>query len=56
LQGQLSGGARLPSSRTLQRDLGVSRNTVLSALEQLAAEGYLIGRRGSGVFVAAHVA
>ncbi len=53
LQGQLSGGARLPSSRTLQRDLGVSRNTVLSALEQLAAEGYLVGRRGSGVFVAA---
>jgi GntR family transcriptional regulator/MocR family aminotransferase len=53
LQGKLSKGASLPSSRTLQRDLGVSRNTVLSAIAQLVAEGYLIGRRGSGVFVAA---
>ncbi len=53
LQGTLSVGSRLPSSRALQRDLGVSRNTVLSALEQLVAEGYLVGRRGSGVFVAA---
>jgi GntR family transcriptional regulator/MocR family aminotransferase len=53
LQGRLREGSRLPSSRTLQRDLGISRNTVLSALEQLVAEGYLVGRRGAGIFVAA---
>lgn len=53
LQGRLSAGSRLPSSRALQRDLGVSRNTVLAAIEQLVAEGYLVARRGSGVYVAA---
>lgn len=44
-------GTRLPATRTLATELGVSRTTVLLAYEQLAAEGYLDGRRGSGSFV-----
>ena len=48
-------GARLPSSRRLAADLGVSRATVLAALDQLAAEGYVQGRRGSGLFVSSHI-
>jgi GntR family transcriptional regulator / MocR family aminotransferase len=52
LSGEAGPGARLPSTRALARDLGVSRNTVLLAYDQLLAEGYLAGRRGSGSFVA----
>jgi GntR family transcriptional regulator/MocR family aminotransferase len=52
-RGRLPRGARLPSSRALARDLGVSRNTVLAAYETLAAEGWIAGRRGSGTRVAA---
>ncbi|MGH7718263.1 MAG: PLP-dependent aminotransferase family protein, partial [Gemmatimonadaceae bacterium] len=47
LSGRLAPGARVPSSRTLATDLGVSRSTVLLALDQLMAEGYLVTRRGS---------
>jgi GntR family transcriptional regulator / MocR family aminotransferase len=39
--GRLDAGARLPSSRNLAVDLGISRNTVLQAYEQLQAEGYV---------------
>ncbi|MCW2307046.1 MocR-like pyridoxine biosynthesis transcription factor PdxR [Rhodobium gokarnense] len=49
----LPAGARLPSSRRLAGDLGVSRNTVLAAFEQLGIEGYLQSRTGAGTFVAA---
>ena len=52
LSQQLVAGARLPSTRELARDLGVSRNTVLSTFEALLAEGYLVARTGSGTFVA----
>ena len=45
-------GAKLPSSRVLADDLGVSRTTAVLALEQLSAEGYLDARRGAGTFVA----
>jgi GntR family transcriptional regulator/MocR family aminotransferase len=45
-------GQRLPSTRLLAADLGLSRNTVLYAFEQLAAEGYLEGAVGSGTYVA----
>lgn len=44
-------GARLPSSRTLAADLGAARSTVVLAFDQLAAEGYVETRRGSGAFV-----
>src|SRR5215470_19754497 len=53
LGGRLSAGNRLPSSRDLARELGVARNTILAALDQLASEGYVEGRRGAGTFVAA---
>jgi GntR family transcriptional regulator/MocR family aminotransferase len=43
---------RLPSTRALAAQLGVSRTTVLTALEQLHAEGYLVSRERSGIFVA----
>jgi len=52
LSGRLSAGERILSSRELQTHLGVSRNTVLNALEQLHAEGYLVTSRGVGTFVA----
>ena len=46
--GRLMAGAPLPSSRALARDLGVSRRLVVEAFAQLAAEGYLVTRRGRG--------
>src|SRR5215510_10596238 len=52
LDGVVQPGGRLPSSRALADDLAVSRTTTLLAFEQLTAEGYLVGRRGSGTFVA----
>jgi GntR family transcriptional regulator / MocR family aminotransferase len=52
VDGVLPPGARVPSSRELARDLGVSRTTTLLALEQLVSEGYLAARHGSGTFVA----
>jgi GntR family transcriptional regulator/MocR family aminotransferase len=52
LEGRLGAGARLPSSRGLARELGLSRNAVLMAFDQLFAEGYVEGRVGSGTFVA----
>ena len=48
LQARIAPGVQLPSSRELARELGVSRNTVVSAFEQLIAEGYLHGDQGSG--------
>jgi GntR family transcriptional regulator/MocR family aminotransferase len=44
--------SRLPSSRTLAADLGVSRLTVNLAFSELRAEGYLVSKTGSGTFVA----
>ena len=52
LKGRLVSGARLPASRELALVTHVSRNTVLSAYEQLLAEGYIESRPGSGTFVA----
>ncbi len=51
LTGRLAGGARLPSSRALARELHCSRNTITNAFELLLAEGYLEGRTGSGTYV-----
>jgi GntR family transcriptional regulator/MocR family aminotransferase len=50
--GRLAHGARLPSTRALAMDLGVSRNTVMLAYEQLVAEGYVITRGRSTTSVA----
>jgi GntR family transcriptional regulator/MocR family aminotransferase len=46
------GSSRLPSSRTLATDRGISRSTVRLALSKLHAEGYLQSKPGSGTFVA----
>jgi GntR family transcriptional regulator/MocR family aminotransferase len=51
--GRLRGGDRLPSSRALARELGVSRGLVLECYDQLTAEGYLSARPGSATRVAA---
>jgi GntR family transcriptional regulator/MocR family aminotransferase len=51
LDGTLAPGVRLPATRSLAGELGVSRNTVLNAYEQLLAEGYLEGKVGSGTYV-----
>jgi GntR family transcriptional regulator/MocR family aminotransferase len=52
LAGRYAAGAKLPATRVLASDLGLSRNTVLAAYEQLRAEGFIEGRVGSGCYVA----
>lgn len=49
--GRLPAGTRMPSSRELAADLGVSRGLVTEAYEQLTAEGYLRAGRGAGTWV-----
>ena len=51
-EGRLAAGTRLPSTRALAGDLGLSRGTVVEAFAQLAAEGYLDARHGAGTWVA----
>jgi GntR family transcriptional regulator/MocR family aminotransferase len=53
---RLEPGDRLPSTRTLARDLGVSRRLVVEAYAQLTSEGLLEARQGSGTRVAARSA
>lgn len=53
LDGRLKAGERLPSTRSLAEELGVSRFPVLNAFDQLLAEGYCESRVGAGTFVAA---
>jgi GntR family transcriptional regulator/MocR family aminotransferase len=53
VRGRLAPGTRLASSRVLATELGVSRFTVVAALDQLRAEGYIASARRSGTFVAA---
>src|SRR3546814_18999589 len=48
----LVGGSRLPATRQLANELGISRNTVLAAYEQLRAEGFIDGRVGPGSYIA----
>lgn len=52
LEKRLPAGSRLPSSRSLAQQLGISRNTVVAALEQLQDEGFLESRHGSGTRIA----
>jgi GntR family transcriptional regulator / MocR family aminotransferase len=50
-QGLLPPGTRLPSTRSVSLALGVSRNIVVKAYEELFSEGYLLGQTGSGTYV-----
>ncbi len=49
--GTLRAGDRLPSTRALAATLGVSRTVTAAAYDQLLAEGWAVGRRGSGTYV-----
>jgi GntR family transcriptional regulator / MocR family aminotransferase len=51
-EGRLQAGTRLPSSRSLAAELGISRGVISAAYEQLVAEGYLQTRQGAPVRVA----
>ena len=51
-QGTFKTGSRLPASRAQAQTLGVSRNSVLWALERLQSEGYVVARVGDGSYVA----
>lgn len=51
LSGRLQGGVRLPSTRTLSKELELSRITILNAFDQLIAEGFLASRTGAGTYV-----
>src|SRR5436190_6150015 len=50
-RGRLRRGERLPSSRMLAGDLGVNRNTVIAAYDELRATGWIEMARARGVFV-----
>lgn len=52
LSGILRADSRLPSSRELSGQLGISRNVVMEAFEMLYSEGFITARHGSGTFVA----
>jgi GntR family transcriptional regulator / MocR family aminotransferase len=52
LSGELGARERLPSTRETASELGVSRNVVMEAYDQLVAEGFLLGISGAGTFVA----
>lgn len=52
LSGALRPATKLPSTRELAAQLGVSRSAVVSAFEQLLAEGYAFGKKGAGTYIA----
>ena len=54
--GRVTAGTRLPSTRSLACMLGVSRNTVLAAYDELTVRGFVRSRRGAGMYVCAPVA
>jgi GntR family transcriptional regulator/MocR family aminotransferase len=51
IQQRIASGSRMPSSRQLASDLGISRNSVVAVYEQLRSEGFLEARTGSGFYV-----
>ena len=51
LAGRLHPGARLPATRDLAAQYGISRPTIVTAFEQLQSEGYVDGKVGSGTYV-----
>jgi GntR family transcriptional regulator/MocR family aminotransferase len=52
LSGGLRAGVRLPATRTVAKDLGISRTTVIEAFARLQAEGLIESRTGAGSYVA----
>jgi GntR family transcriptional regulator / MocR family aminotransferase len=55
LSGSFRGGEKLPSTRDIAEQLGISRTVVLLAYDQLLAEGFAVGRAGSGTYVSSEV-
>lgn len=55
LSGRLKRGSRLPATRELAKQYGISRGTAVMAFEQLHSEGYLEGRNGDGTYVNSHL-
>jgi len=55
LNGSFPPGMKLPSSRKLAIQLEVARNTVVAAYQQLTADGYLVTRQRSGIFVSEEI-
>jgi len=53
LSGGLKAGERLPATRTVADDVGVSRTTVIEAFARLAEEGLIVSRTGAGTYVSA---
>lgn len=51
LKGTIKPGEKLPSSRELSKNLNVARNVIIESYEQLAAEGYVCPRGGSGTYI-----
>jgi GntR family transcriptional regulator / MocR family aminotransferase len=52
LSGRLGAGTQLPSTRLLASSLNISRTTVVTVFDQLLREGYVVGKKGSGTYVA----
>src|SRR5215813_1218412 len=55
LSGAFPAGKKLPSTRDVAEQLGISRTVVLLAYDQLLAEGFAVGRAGSGTYVSSNV-
>jgi GntR family transcriptional regulator/MocR family aminotransferase len=55
VNGAFPPGMKLPSSRKLAQQLEVARNTVVASYQQLIADGYLISRQRSGIFVSEEI-
>jgi GntR family transcriptional regulator/MocR family aminotransferase len=51
LNSRIAPGSKLPASRELARQYRLARGTILAAIDELQAEGYLEARRGSGTYV-----
>src|SRR5688572_9619479 len=51
LAGRLKAGNKLPPTRELANELGISRNTVVAAYDQLLSEGYIESHVGAGAWV-----
>ena len=54
-RGELRPGSRLPGTRRLAEELRLNRNTVVAAYDDAVEQGYLIGRGGSGMYVAEYL-